>query len=56
MADSRWIRLGGFAGIVYVLVASSGAALPGAPPVADGTGATYQNYFIEKQDLLVAQA
>jgi hypothetical protein len=48
--------LGGAAGLVYVVVAVIGAALPGAPPEADGKGTTYQNYFIEKQDLLVVQA
>ena len=56
MPDSRWIRLGAVAGIGYVLVAIIAAALPGAPPKADGKAITYQNYIIEKHDLIVAQA
>jgi hypothetical protein len=56
MPDSRWIRLGAGAGIGYVLVAIIAAGIPGAPPKADGKATTYQDYFIEKHDLLVAQA
>jgi hypothetical protein len=56
MPDGRWIRLGGFAGMAYVLVALVGAALTGAPPGAEGGSTAYQNYLIERQDLLVAQA
>lgn len=49
-------RLGGIAGIGYVLIALIAAGLPGVPPPADGKATTYQNYFIEKHDLLVTQA
>ena len=56
MPDSRWIRMGGMAGIAYVLVAIVAGALTGAPPQANGDAATYQNFFIEKHDLLVTQA
>jgi hypothetical protein len=56
MKDSRWIRLGGMAGIAYVIVAIVAGALTGAPPQANGDAATYQNFFIEKHDLLVTQA
>jgi hypothetical protein len=56
MADSRWVRLGGFAGIGYVLVWIVAALLPGAPPHPDGKATTYQKYFIEHQQSLVAQA
>jgi hypothetical protein len=56
MPDSRWIRLGAAAGIGYVLVAIIAAGIPGAPPKPDGKAITYRDYFIEKQDLLVAQA
>jgi hypothetical protein len=55
MQDSRWIRFGGVAGVTYVVTAVVGAALPGAPPPADGRAATYQGYFAEKHDMLVAQ-
>jgi hypothetical protein len=48
--------LGGVAGICYVLVAIVAAALPGAPPQADGKATTYQHYFVEHQGTLVAQA
>ncbi len=47
--------MGGIAGILYVLVALVAGALTGAAPTADGRAITYQNYFIAKQDLLVAQ-
>jgi hypothetical protein len=56
MEDSRWIRLGGVAGLVYVLVAVIAAALTGAPPQANGDAATYRNFFIENHSLLVTQA
>jgi hypothetical protein len=56
VAGTRWIRVGGIAGIVYVLVALIAAALPGAPPEADGKATTYQSYFIEHQHALVTQA
>lgn len=55
MADNRWIRLGGVAGIGYVLVWFVAAAIPGAPPQADGNATTYQNYFIAHQQPLIAQ-
>jgi hypothetical protein len=42
--------------MAYVLIALLGAALTGAPPGADGSSTGYQDYFIEKQDLLVVQA
>jgi hypothetical protein len=48
--------LGGFAGIGYVLVWIVAALLPGAPPQPDGKATTYQNYLIEHQQSLVAQA
>jgi hypothetical protein len=48
--------VGGIAGIGYVLVALIAAALPGAPPEADGKATTYQNYFIAHQDALVTQS
>jgi hypothetical protein len=41
---------------VYVLVAIIAAMLPGAPPQADGKPTTYQNYLVEHQQSLVAQA
>jgi hypothetical protein len=56
MRDGRWIRIGGVAGIGFVLIALGAAALPGAPPRADGKASTYQNYFVEHQGALVAQA
>jgi hypothetical protein len=56
MADGRWIRLGGFAGIAYVLIVLIAAALSGVPPEANGNAATYQNYIVEHQGGLVAQA
>ena len=55
MRDGRWIRIGGVAGIGFVLIALVAAALPGAPPRADGKASTYQNYFVEHQGALVAQ-
>lgn len=55
MRDSRWMRFGGIAGILYVVVALVAGAITGAAPRADGKAITYQNYFIAKQDLLVAQ-
>jgi hypothetical protein len=55
MPDDRWIRLGGVAGIAYVVLVIGAAAVLGAPPEADGKATTYQNYFIEKHDLLVVQ-
>lgn len=56
MSETRWTRIGGIAGILYVLIGVIAGALTGAIPHADGRATTYQNYFIEKQDLLVAQA
>jgi hypothetical protein len=53
---AQWIRVGGIAGILYVLIAVVAGALTGAIPPADGRAATYQNYFVEKQDLLIVQA
>jgi hypothetical protein len=53
--NTRWIRLGGVAGILYVTIALFAGALPGAAPTADGIATTYQNYFIAKQGLLVTQ-
>lgn len=55
MSESRWIRTGGMAGILYVLLAVVAAALPGAPPPADGRAITFQNYLIAHSDALVAQ-
>ena len=48
-------RVGGIAGILYVVIALVAGALPGAAPTADGTAVTYQNYFIAKHELLVTQ-
>ncbi|WP_139825053.1 DUF4386 family protein [Mycobacterium conspicuum] len=56
MTDTRSVRVGGIAGIVYVLVALVAAALPGAPPEADGRAVTYQNYFVAHEHALVTQA
>jgi hypothetical protein len=56
MPDTRWIRVGGVAGIGFVLVWIIAALLPGAPPPADGKANTFQNYLIEHQQSLVAQA
>ena len=56
MTQTRWIRVGGIAGILYVLVGVVAGALTGAIPSADGKAITYQDYFIEKQHLLVVQA
>jgi hypothetical protein len=53
MPDNRWIRLGGVAGIGYVLVVIIAALIPGAPPEADGKATTYQNYLVEHQSLVV---
>lgn len=55
MQESHWIRLGAIGGIVYALTAVVAGALVGASPPADGTAATYQAFFIEKQDMLVLQ-
>jgi hypothetical protein len=54
--DSRWIRLGGIAGIGWFLVVVIAGALPGAPLEANGEATAYRNFIIEKHDLLVAQA
>jgi hypothetical protein len=56
MAQTRWVRVGGIAGIVYVLLAFVAAALPGAPPEADGKATTYRDYFIAHEGALVTQA
>jgi hypothetical protein len=56
MSDRPWIRLGAGAGIGYVLIAIIAAALPGAPPQADGKAETYRNYFVAHHDVLVTQA
>lgn len=56
MTQIRWVRIGGIAGILYVLVGVIAGALTGAIPPADGRAITYQNYFIDKQHLLVVQA
>jgi hypothetical protein len=39
-----------------VLVVIIAGALPGAPLEANGEATTYQNFIIEKHELLVAQA
>lgn len=56
MRQTRWIRIGGIAGILYVLIGLVAGVLTGAIPPADGRAITYQNYFIDKQQLLVVQA
>ena len=56
MHESRWIKLGAVAGILYMAIAVIAGALTGVAPPADGTAATYQSYFVEKQDLLIVQA
>jgi hypothetical protein len=56
MTEARSIRIGAVAGIGFVLIALVAAALPGAPPRADGKASTYQSYFVEHQGALVAQA
>jgi hypothetical protein len=55
-ADRTWIRVGGVAGLLYVVVALVAAAVPGAPPPADGRAITFQNYFIAHHGQLVVQA
>lgn len=54
-AESRWIRLGGIAGILWVVLALGASALSGPGPEADGRARTYQGYFIAYHDQLVAQ-
>jgi hypothetical protein len=56
MTESRWIRLGGVAGLGYVLISVAAAALPGVPPPADGNAITAQTYFVEHHQTLVSQA
>lgn len=56
MPDSRWIRIGGIAGIGDVLVMLVAAVVVGAGPQANGNAATYQSFILEKHDLLVTQA
>lgn len=56
MRDNRSIRLGGIAGLVYVLVAVIAATLTGAPPEANGDAVTYRNFFIANHSELVTQA
>jgi hypothetical protein len=56
MSENRWIRAGAVAGLVFVLIAFIAAALPGAPPQADGKAVTYQSYFIAHHNSLVTQA
>ena len=56
MTQIRWARIGGVAGIGYVVVGVIAGALTGAIPSADGNAITYQSYFVDKQNLLVVQA
>ena len=55
MPDARWIRLGGLAGIAYVLIAVAAGTLSGTPPEANGVADTYRQFVIEKHTLLVTQ-
>lgn len=54
LSQSR-IRPAGAAGLLYVFVAAAAAALPGAPPTADGQAATYRDYFIAHHTALAVQ-
>jgi hypothetical protein len=56
MPDRPWIRVGAVAGLVFVLISLIAAALPGAPPQADGNPVTYQNYFVTHHNSLITQA
>lgn len=55
MREIRWTRVGGLAGILYVVIALTAGALTGAAPKATGRAATYQQFFMEKQTQLVVQ-
>jgi hypothetical protein len=56
MTEAGWIRAGAIAGILYVLIGAAAGALTGAIPAAGSSAATYQAYFVEKQQLLIVQA
>lgn len=49
------IDVGAIAGVLYAVIAVLAGALTGAAPKADGNALTYQNYFIDTQDMLVLQ-
>src|SRR6202165_1810884 len=56
MRDGRWNRVGGAAGILFVLVAVAAAALTGVPPKPEVSDTVFKDFFIDKHDLLVTQA
>ena len=56
MRDARWTRYGGIAGLLYVVVAVVAGTLTGVPPTTEASDDVFKEFFIEKNDLLVAQA
>ena len=56
MRDDRWERFGAIAGLVFVLVAITGAALTGTPPKPADTDQVFRAFFIAKHDQLIMQA
>lgn len=51
MNQTRWIRIGVIAGILYFLLALTGAIAP-----TDGRATTYRDHVVETRQLLVVQA
>jgi hypothetical protein len=56
MTDGYWTRLGGVAGLLFVLVAVVAGAITGKPPPPQASDAAVKAFFVDKQDLLVTQA
>jgi hypothetical protein len=55
MTEARWKRLGGVAGIAYVLTTACAAALAGARPAPGASSAEIRAFFVDRPVLLVAQ-
>jgi hypothetical protein len=55
MTESRWVRIGGAAGIAYVIITLTSPVFSGIGPKADGNAATYRDFFVAHQDGLALQ-
>jgi hypothetical protein len=56
MTAAQWNRVGGLAGIGYVVLSVVASFLTGTPPAPDFSDAEIKTFYLEKQHALVTQA
>ena len=56
MRDRRWDRFGAAAGIIFVVLAVVAIMLPGTPPKPEDADQVFKDFYLDKQDQLLAQA